>query len=61
MCNTDFDYDYYDNRLANLMHGQQPEGVPDIIGELTLEPFWAAGFSWGKEYMKDSLLLRREI
>eukprot|EP00551_Chaetoceros_affinis_P006452 CAMPEP_0203686210 /NCGR_PEP_ID=MMETSP0090-20130426/48946_1 /ASSEMBLY_ACC=CAM_ASM_001088 /TAXON_ID=426623 /ORGANISM="Chaetoceros affinis, Strain CCMP159" /LENGTH=595 /DNA_ID=CAMNT_0050555431 /DNA_START=492 /DNA_END=2279 /DNA_ORIENTATION=- len=48
MCNTDFDLDYYDNRLANLMHGQQPEGKPDVMGEPTLSPFWAAGFSFSR-------------
>ena len=48
MCNTDFDTDYYDNRLSNLMHGQQPEGEPDIFGEPTLHPFWAAGFSFAR-------------
>ncbi len=48
MCNSDFDLDYYDNRLANLMHGQQPEGRPDVKGEPTLSPFWAAGFSFSR-------------
>jgi [Skp1-protein]-hydroxyproline N-acetylglucosaminyltransferase len=48
MCNTDFDVDYYDNRLANLMHGQQPEGLPDVHDEPTLLPFWAAGFSFAR-------------
>jgi [Skp1-protein]-hydroxyproline N-acetylglucosaminyltransferase len=48
MCVTDFDPDYYDNRLTNLMHGQQPEGKPDVIGEPTLHPFWAAGFSFSR-------------
>ena len=48
MCNTDFDPDYYDPRLTNLMHGQQPEGKPDLYGQPTLEPFWAAGFSFSR-------------
>ncbi len=48
MCVTDFDPDYYDTRLTNLMHGQQPEGRPDVIGEPTLQPFWAAGFSFSR-------------
>ncbi len=48
MCVIDFDPDYYDNRLTYLMHGQQPEGEPDIIGEPTLHPFWAAGFSFAR-------------
>lgn len=48
MCVTDFDPDYYDNRLNNLMHGQQPEGRPDVTGEPTLQPFWAAGFSFAR-------------
>jgi len=48
MCNTDFDEDYYDNRLSMLMHGQQPEGFPDVKGEPTLHPFWAAGFSFSR-------------
>ena len=48
MCNTDFDIDDSDNRLANLMHGQQPEGNPDVSGTPTLSPFWAAGFSFAR-------------
>ena len=48
MCVTDFDQDYYDKRLSNLMHGQQPEGRPDVKGEPTLQPFWAAGFSFSR-------------
>ncbi|KAL7539967.1 hypothetical protein ACHAWF_006557 [Thalassiosira exigua] len=31
----------------HLRHGQQPEGIPHIR-EPTLDPFWAAGFSFGR-------------
>lgn len=31
-----------------LQHGQQPEGPPGIHGTPTLEPYWAAGFSFAR-------------
>lgn len=48
MCETDFEPDYYNDRLSFLMHGQQPEGDPAIHGEPTLHPLWAAGFSFAR-------------
>eukprot|EP00551_Chaetoceros_affinis_P007649 CAMPEP_0203666784 /NCGR_PEP_ID=MMETSP0090-20130426/3769_1 /ASSEMBLY_ACC=CAM_ASM_001088 /TAXON_ID=426623 /ORGANISM="Chaetoceros affinis, Strain CCMP159" /LENGTH=579 /DNA_ID=CAMNT_0050530775 /DNA_START=25 /DNA_END=1761 /DNA_ORIENTATION=- len=32
----------------HLRHGQQPEGITRIKGEPTIEPFWAAGFSFSR-------------
>ena len=32
----------------HLRHRQQPEGKPGIHGEPTLEPNWAAGYSFGR-------------
>ena len=32
----------------HLRHGQQPEGVTQIKGEPSFEPFWAAGFSFSR-------------
>ncbi len=46
MCNTDFDDE--DDTSLILIHGQQPSGYPDIQGEPTLQPFWAAGFSFAR-------------
>jgi len=48
MCNTDFDTDFAEKYLNIIMHGQQPEGEPEVIGEPTLHPFWAAGFSFAR-------------
>mmetsp|Transcript_13887 Transcript_13887/g.26153 ORF Transcript_13887/g.26153 Transcript_13887/m.26153 type:complete len:701 (+) Transcript_13887:43-2145(+) len=48
MCQTDFESDYDNPELTFLMHGQQPEGEPSIVGEPLLIPFWAAGFSFGR-------------
>ena len=45
MCRTDYE-GWGDER--HLRHGQQPEGVPGIHGEPTLEPYWAAGFSFAR-------------
>ncbi len=32
----------------HLRHGQQPEGITRIKGEPTIEPYWAAGFSFSR-------------
>ncbi len=48
MCETDYDIDYYNENLAYLMHGQQPEGLASVKGEPTLHPLWAAGFSFAR-------------
>jgi [Skp1-protein]-hydroxyproline N-acetylglucosaminyltransferase len=45
MCKTDYESQ---GALRHLRHGQQPEGPPGIIGEPTLHPFWAAGFSFAR-------------
>mmetsp|Transcript_6566 Transcript_6566/g.13719 ORF Transcript_6566/g.13719 Transcript_6566/m.13719 type:complete len:572 (-) Transcript_6566:487-2202(-) len=45
MCNSDFEGGG-DNK--HLRHGQQPEGTSQIHGHPTLEPFWAAGFSFAR-------------
>ena len=45
MCRTDYE-GWGDGR--HLRHGQQPEGIPGIKGEPTLEPYWAAGFSFAR-------------
>ena len=45
MCRTDYE-GWGDGR--HLRHGQQPEGIPGIHGEPTLEPYWAAGFSFAR-------------
>jgi [Skp1-protein]-hydroxyproline N-acetylglucosaminyltransferase len=45
MCNSD----YEDSGLTqHLRHGQQPEGKAGIHDEPTLEPYWAAGFSFSR-------------
>ncbi|KAL7532820.1 hypothetical protein ACHAXR_004893, partial [Thalassiosira sp. AJA248-18] len=44
MCLSDFEGA---GGLKHLRHGQQPEGVPTIHVP-TLDPFWAAGFSFGR-------------
>jgi hypothetical protein len=45
MCRSDFEDT---GPRSHLRHGQQPEGPAGIKGEPTLEPFWAAGFSFGR-------------
>lgn len=45
MCKTDYEGS---GKLKHLRHGQQPEGLPGILGEPTLHPFWAAGFSFAR-------------
>ena len=44
MCLSDFEGH---GGFKHLRHGQQPEGVPSIH-EPTLDPFWAAGFSFAR-------------
>lgn len=44
MCESDFE----GAGQKHLRHGQQPEGVPYIHDMPTIEPFWAAGFSFGR-------------
>lgn len=46
MCKSD--YEGGDGPNKHLRHGQQPEGPPLIHGTPTLEPYWAAGFSFGR-------------
>ena len=45
MCMSDFEGS---GDMKHLRHGQQPEGPPGIHGQPTLEPFWAAGFSFAR-------------
>jgi len=45
MCKTDFEGW---GKAKHLRHGQQPEGTANIKGEPSLEPFWAAGFSFAR-------------
>ena len=45
MCKSDYEGH---GATKHLRHGQQPEGVTKIIGEPTIEPFWAAGFSFSR-------------
>ena len=45
MCESDFEGH---GDLKHLRHGQQPEGVSYIHDMPTLNPFWAAGFSFGR-------------
>jgi len=45
MCQSDYEGH---GKKEHLRHGQQPEGAALINGEPTLEPFWAAGFSFGR-------------
>mmetsp|Transcript_29719 Transcript_29719/g.63045 ORF Transcript_29719/g.63045 Transcript_29719/m.63045 type:complete len:675 (+) Transcript_29719:144-2168(+) len=45
MCESDFEGQ---GGFKHLRHGQQPEGVPYIHDMPTLNPFWAAGFSFGR-------------
>ena len=46
-CNTDF---VGGGELAFLKHDQQPEGEPGIHGTPTIEPYWAAGFSFARAH-----------
>ena len=45
MCNSDFEGR---GVTRHMRHGQQPEGPAGIKGEPTLEPLWAAGFSFSR-------------
>lgn len=45
MCRSDYEGV---GATKHLRHGQQPEGPPGIRGTPTLEPYWAAGFSFGR-------------
>jgi len=45
MCKSDYEGFGSDKHLR---HGQQPEGEAMVHGEPTLEPFWAAGFSFSR-------------
>jgi hypothetical protein len=45
MCDSDYEGQ---GDHKHLRHGQQPEGIAGIQGEPTLEPFWAAGFSFAR-------------
>jgi Glycosyltransferase (GlcNAc) len=45
MCASDFEGQ---GNYKHLRHGQQPEGTPFIRGQPTLQPFWAAGFSFAR-------------
>jgi hypothetical protein len=45
MCESDFEGA---GLQKHLRHGQQPEGTPYIHDMPTIEPFWAAGFSFGR-------------
>jgi len=48
MCDSDFTEDYYESNLEVLQHGQEPEAEPFDKVMPVLEPFWAAGFSFGR-------------
>lgn len=48
LCSSLLEPDYYDESLSFLMHGQQPEEKPSVVGEPLLIPFWAAGFSFAR-------------
>jgi len=45
MCMSDYEGS---GAKKHLRHGQQPEGPAGIKGEPTLEPYWAAGFSFAR-------------
>ncbi len=45
MCESDYEGN---GKMKHLRHGQQPEGTPYIHDMPTIEPFWAAGFSFGR-------------
>lgn len=45
MCQSDYEGQ---GEYKHLRHGQQPEGIAGITGQPTLQPFWAAGFSFAR-------------
>lgn len=45
MCESDFEGS---GKMKHLRHGQQPEGIPYIHDMPTIEPFFAAGFAFGR-------------
>jgi len=45
MCESDYEGS---GQYKHLRHGQQPEGMAGIRGQPTLQPFWAAGFSFAR-------------
>ena len=45
MCDSDFEGA---GEYKHLRHGQQPEGAPYIHDTPMLNPYWAAGFSFGR-------------
>ena len=45
MCQSDFEGK---KAYRHMRHGQEPERLPSIKGQPTLEPFWAAGFSFAR-------------
>ena len=47
MCKSDYEGS---GKLKHLRHGQQPEGPAGIHGQPTLQPFWAAGFSFARAH-----------
>jgi [Skp1-protein]-hydroxyproline N-acetylglucosaminyltransferase len=47
MCETDWETNDEGNRFY-LRNGQQPENEPFVKGTPQLEPYWAAGFSFGR-------------
>jgi len=48
MCDSKFEPDYYEEGLSVMEHDQEPEAPPDNKASPTLEPFWAAGFSFAR-------------
>mmetsp|Transcript_1683 Transcript_1683/g.2416 ORF Transcript_1683/g.2416 Transcript_1683/m.2416 type:complete len:896 (-) Transcript_1683:65-2752(-) len=48
MCTSAFEEDYYEENLQVMKHGQEPESLPYTQDEPTLEPYWAAGFSFAR-------------
>lgn len=48
MCNSFYEKDYYDEHSAFMRHDQQPEELPVFQDQPTLQPFWAAGFSFAR-------------
>ncbi len=45
MCASDYEGN---GEYRHLRHGQQPEGAAYITGQLTMHPFWVAGFSFAR-------------
>jgi hypothetical protein len=45
MCASDYEGQ---GNYKHLRHGQQPEGIAYVRGQPTLQPFWAAGFSFAR-------------